>query len=60
MQLVKQEGKASLYRDEMYNHSTTAKVNWVVKWQQPTGNTVTVRECPTRKEALIYVNWYKD
>lgn len=52
-------GRASVWRKESYNHGTTAKVEWVVKYKQPdTGNIVIVRECKTRKEALQWANIY--
>ena len=53
-------GKASLYRNESYNHGTTAKVTWLVKITWPCGKMVTVADCKTRKEALTWVNIYKD
>jgi hypothetical protein len=48
-------GKASLYRKESYNHRTTALVEWVVK----VGDRI-VRECRTKKEAIVWLNIYKD
>lgn len=55
MQLVKINGKATMYRKESYNHRTTALVAWIVK----VGDTI-VRECTTRKEALVWLSIYKD
>jgi hypothetical protein len=48
-------GKATLYRCETYNHRTTPLVQWIVK----VGDRI-VRECSTRKEALIWLDIYKD
>ena len=53
-------GKASLYKKESYNHGTSIKVNWLVKVTWPCGKVITVRDCKTRKEALTWVNIYKD
>jgi len=54
-------GRSSVYRKEAYNHGTTAKVEWIVKYTQPdTGNMIVVRECKTRKEAFEWANIYKD
>ena len=54
-------GRSSVWRKESYNHGTTAKVVWIVKFMQPdTGNLVIVRECKTRKEAFEWANIYKD
>jgi hypothetical protein len=47
-------GKATLYRRETYNHRTTPLVEWVVK----VGDRI-IRECATRKEALIWLDIYK-
>lgn len=59
MQLQFTLGRAGLYRKETFNHGTTPKVEWVIKYMQPdTGNLVIVRECKTRKEALEWVNIY--
>ena len=54
-------GRSSVWRKESYNHGTTAKVEWLVKFIQPdTGKLVIVRECKTRKEAFQWANIYKD
>lgn len=55
MQLVTTLGRASLYRKESYNHRTTALVEWIVR----VGDTV-VRECNTKREAMTWLNIYKD
>jgi len=54
-------GRSSVYRKEAYNHGTTAKVVWIVKYMKPvTGDMIVIRECKTLKEAtqwaLIYTN----
>jgi len=48
-------GKATLYRRETYNHRTTPLVEWIVKVGDRT-----IRECATRKEALTWLDIYKD
>ena len=48
-------GKAALYRRETFNHRTTPLVEWVVK----VGDRI-VRECTTRREALTWLNIYKE
>lgn len=54
-------GRSSVYRKESYNHGTTAKVEWIVKYMRPvTGEMIVVRECKTRKEAFEWANIYKD
>lgn len=55
MQLVKQQGQAALYRKESYNHRTTPLVEWLVYFKDKL-----VRECATRKEALTWLDIYKD
>jgi hypothetical protein len=55
MQLIQTLGKAALYRKESYNHRTTALVAWIVK----VGDTI-VRDCNTKREALEWLNIYKD
>jgi hypothetical protein len=55
LELKQTLGKAALYRRESYNHRTTPLVEWIVK----VGERI-VRECPTRKEALTWLNIYKD
>ena len=53
-------GKANVYRNESYNHGTTAKVTWSVKITWPCGKIVTVAECKTRKEAMQWAWTYRD
>lgn len=48
-------GKAALYRRETYNHRTTPLIEWVVKVGDRT-----VRECATRREALVWLTLYSD
>ena len=48
-------GNATLYRRETYNHRTTPCIEWIVK----VGDTI-VRKCTTRKEAITWLNIYKD
>jgi hypothetical protein len=60
MQLITQLGKASLYRHEAYNGNTRAKITWVVRYTATNGATITARECATRKEALTWLDIYKD
>ena len=55
MQPIQTLGKATLYRKESYNHRTTALIEWVVK----VGD-ITVRDCKTKREALEWLNIYKD
>jgi hypothetical protein len=55
MTLVQTLGRATLYRKESYNHRTTALIAWVVKV-----NDSIVRECNTKREALEWLNIYKD
>jgi hypothetical protein len=55
MQLVKQQGQAALYRKESYNHRTTPLVEWLVYFKDKL-----VRECATRKEAMTWLDIYKD
>lgn len=55
MTLIKTLGKAALYRKESYNHRTTPLIEWIVKVGEQT-----IRECTTRKEALQWLDIYKD
>lgn len=55
MTLIATLGRASLYRKESYNHRTTALVEWIVR----VGDTI-VRECRTKREALTWLDIYKD
>ena len=55
MKLIQTLGKATLYRKESYNHRTTAQVVWLVKFDDRI-----VRECTTKREALEWLNIYKD
>jgi hypothetical protein len=59
MQLIEQQGKASLYRAESYNGNTNASVIWVVRYIDHNGKDVIARECTTRKEALSWLDLYK-
>lgn len=58
--LVLTDGRARVYRIETYNHRTTAEVEWVVIYTQPTGREVIARTCKTRKEALQEAAIYRD
>jgi hypothetical protein len=53
MRLIENKGKATLYRKENYNHRTTPVIEWIVK----VGEQI-VRECNTRREALVWLNIY--
>lgn len=55
MQLIKTLGRAALHRKESYNHRTTPLIEWVVR----VGDT-TIRVCLTKREALTWLNIYKD
>jgi hypothetical protein len=55
VQLVKTEGKATLYRKESYNGRTTALIEWVVKVGEQT-----IRICTTRKDAMTWLNLYSN
>ncbi len=55
MQLVTTLGQASLYRKETYNHRTTALVEWIVR----VGD-ITIRKCSTKREAMTWLNIYKN
>ena len=55
MELKQTNGKASLYRKESYNGRTTAMVEWIVK----VGDQV-IRYCTTKKEAIIWLDLYKN
>jgi hypothetical protein len=52
---VKTEGKATLYRKETYNGRTTPLIEWIVKVQDSI-----VRECSTKKDALIWLSIYSN
>jgi hypothetical protein len=54
MQLVQTLGRASLYRKESFNGRITPLVEWVVKVGEQT-----VRECRTRKDALVWLGIYR-
>lgn len=56
--LVLTDGKARVYRKETFNHRTTALVEWLVVYTQPTGREVIVRECKTRKDAVKWAQIY--
>jgi len=60
MQLITQLGKASLYRQEAYNSNTRAKITWIVRYTAANGAITTARECTTRKEAMTWLDIYKD
>jgi hypothetical protein len=55
MQLVKTLGRASLYRKESYNHRTTPIIEWVVRVGDKT-----MRQCYTKRDAMAWLNIYKD
>jgi len=50
MQLITTLGRASLYRKESYNSRTTPLIEWVVR----------VGECRTKRDAMTWLNIYKD
>lgn len=53
MRRIKQQGQAVLYRIEYFNHRTTPITEWLVYF-----NDKLVRECPTRKDALVWFDIY--
>ena len=53
--LINTMGKAALYRKESFNGRTTAQIEWIVK----VGDQV-IRYCTTKREALTWLNIYKD
>ena len=53
--IVKTLGKANLYRHESFNGRSTGQVEWIVK----VGDQV-IRICSTRRDALTWLNIYKD
>jgi len=53
--IIKTLGKANLYRRESFNGRTTAQVEWIVKVDDQI-----IRICPTRREALTWLEIYKD
>ena len=55
MTIVQTNGKATLYRKESYNGRTTAQVEWIVKVGEQT-----IRCCDTKREAIVWLNIYKD
>ena len=55
LELKQTNGRASLYRKESYNGRTTAMVEWIVK----VGDQV-IRYCTTKKEAIIWLDLYKN
>jgi hypothetical protein len=55
VQLIKTLGRAALYRKESYNHRTTPLIEWIVKVGDQT-----IRECNTRREALQWLDIYKE
>ena len=55
MTLIKTLGKATLYRKESFNHRTTPLIEWIVKVGEQT-----IRECNTRREALQWLDIYKE
>lgn len=58
--LVMTDGKARVYRQESYNHRTTANVEWIVVYTQPTGKDVVARTCATRKDAVQWASIYSN
>jgi hypothetical protein len=55
MQLIYTLGRAALYRKESYNHRTTPLIEWVVR----VGD-MTVRVCRTKRDAITWIDIYKD
>jgi hypothetical protein len=55
LELKQTSGKASLYRKESYNGRTTALVEWIVKV-----NDQVIRYCSTKKEAILWLDLYKN
>ena len=55
MQLVTTLGRASLYRKESYNHRTTPIIEWIVRVGDKT-----MRQCRTKRDAMAWLNIYKD
>lgn len=55
MTLVTTLGLAALYRKESYNSRTTPIVEWIVRVGDKT-----MRECSTKRDALAWLNIYKD
>jgi hypothetical protein len=55
MRLITTLGRAALYRKESYNHRTTPLIEWVVR----VGD-MTVRECRTKRDAMTWLDIYKD
>ena len=55
MQLITTLGRASLYRKESYNSRTTPRIEWVVRVGDKT-----MRECRTKRDAMTWLNIYKD
>lgn len=52
--IILNNGKASLYRKESFNGRTTPIIEWIIKV-----NNQIIRECKTKKEAIIWFNMYK-
>jgi len=55
MQLIYTLGRAALYRKESYNHRTTPLIEWIVR----VGD-MTVRVCRTKRDAITWIDIYKD
>ena len=55
MTLVTTLGLAALYRKESYNGRTTPIVEWIVRVGDKT-----MRQCYTKRDALAWLNIYKD
>jgi hypothetical protein len=55
MTLITTLGRAALYRKESYNHRTTPLIEWVVR----VGD-MTVRQCRTKRDAMTWLDIYKD
>ena len=53
--LITTLGRAALYRKESYNHRTTPLIEWVVR----VGD-MTVRQCRTKRDAMTWLDIYKD
>ena len=54
-QLIQMQGNASMYRKESFNGRSTALVEWVVM----VGDRI-MRHCTTKKDAIVWLNIYKD
>jgi hypothetical protein len=48
-------GLATLYRKESYNHRTTPLIEWIVRVGDKT-----MRQCRTKRDAMTWLDIYKD